>query len=313
MPNKQNIKNKSLFIKTDTIIIVLVYFFTFFDAKGQFFVNSDTLNSKRVWGVTLAQAGIYSISYLGLNQLWYANYERSRFHFFDDSKEWLQVDKAGHCFSAYYISTLAARTYRWTGMSHKKAVWIGGGIGWLYISTIEILDGFSAKWGASVSDLAANSIGSLLFILQEAGLQEQPIVLKYSYRHTRYPQYRPDVLGKGIEKFTKDYNGTSYWISANIFSLTKIKLFPKWLNLAFGYGASGMLGGESNPATHNGVPLPYYERNRQFYLSFDVDLSRIKTNSEILHYFLRALNCIKIPLPAIEYSDKQLHYHWLGF
>ncbi len=313
MTNKQSIKNKSIVKRNYFIIILLVCFFVVSYTKGQFFVNSDTLNSKRVWGVTLTEAGIYSISYLGLNQLWYAKYERSRFHFFDDSKEWLQMDKAGHCFSAYYISNLATRSYRWTGMPQKKAVWIGGGTGWFYVSTIEIFDGFSTNWGASVTDLAANTLGSLLYILQEIGFQEQRIVLKYSYRHTKYPQYRPDVLGKGFEKFSKDYNGTTFWISANIFSLTRRRLFPKWLNLAFGYGADGMLGGDSNPEKYNGKPLPYYKRNRQFYISFDLDLSRIKTNSDVLHFFLRALNCIKIPLPAIEYSNKNLHFHWLGF
>jgi hypothetical protein len=30
---------------------------------------------------------------VGLNQLWYADYARSDFHFINDNAEWLQMDK----------------------------------------------------------------------------------------------------------------------------------------------------------------------------------------------------------------------------
>jgi len=43
------------------------------------------------------------------------------------------------------------------------------------------------------------------------------------------------------------------------------------LNIAFGYGAEGMLYGESNP-NNQFTQDPY----RQFYLSLDVDLTKIK-------------------------------------
>jgi hypothetical protein len=60
-------------------------------------------------------------------------------------------------------------------------------------------------------------------------------------------QYRQtNVLGSSLaEQMLKDYNGQTYWLSVNLHSFYKN---PKWLNLAIGYGANGMLtgNGENN-------------------------------------------------------------------
>ena len=32
------------------------------------------------------------------------NFDRSKFHFFDDAAEWVQMDKAAHAFNAYFLS-----------------------------------------------------------------------------------------------------------------------------------------------------------------------------------------------------------------
>ena len=37
-----------------------------------------------------------------LSVMWYDQNERNRFHFFDDAKEWQQVDKLGHSHMAYF-------------------------------------------------------------------------------------------------------------------------------------------------------------------------------------------------------------------
>ncbi|NNC45690.1 MAG: DUF2279 domain-containing protein, partial [Winogradskyella sp.] len=136
---------------------------------------------------------------------------------------------------------------------------------------------------------------------------DQRLVLKYSFSRTQYAQQRPERLGEGIhEEFLKDYNGQTYWLSANINSFVKHDKFPNWLNLALGYGADGMLTGapeDANFADQN--------RIRQFYLSLDVDLSRIKTNSHFLKTVFSLLNVIKIPLPTLEVNSQgavTLHY-----
>ena len=67
-----------------------------------------------------------------------------------------------------------------------------------------------------------------------------------------------------------------------------------------GYGAEGMVSG--NRENSNILLLPKTERFRQFYLSFDVDLTKIETKSHFLKTFFSVFNTLKIPAPTIEYS-----------
>jgi hypothetical protein len=157
--------------------------------------------------------------------------------------------------------------------------------------------------------MAANTLGTGLFVGQELLWEEQRILLKYSFHQTRYAKQLPDKLGGGLaEEFLKDYNGQTYWLSANINSFLKIDGFPNWLNLAFGYGADGMLTGEPNdPFIIN------QNRTRQYYLSLDIDLSRIKTKSHFLKTIFDVLNVIKVPFPALELNSKgrlKMHYFY---
>ena len=69
------------------------------------------------------------------------------------------MDKFGHASTSYYGGVNGIKLYKWAGLEYKKAVWVGGLTGLLFNSTIEILDGFSANWGASLGDVFANSSG----------------------------------------------------------------------------------------------------------------------------------------------------------
>jgi hypothetical protein len=85
--------------------------------------------------------------------------------------------------------------------------------------------------------------------LPELLWKEQRITPKFSFHTTQYAQYRPNVLGSSLaEQMLKDYNGQTYWLSVNLHSFYKGSKIPKWLNLAIGYGANGMLtgNGENN-------------------------------------------------------------------
>jgi hypothetical protein len=51
---------------------------------------------------------------------------------------------------------------------------------------------------------------------------------------------------------------------------------PKWLNVAFGYSAGGMLSEFENPSRISGVKVPEINRYRQFFLSPDIDYIKCK-------------------------------------
>jgi hypothetical protein len=275
-------------------------------APSQTPADTNHVNRKLLKGVIVFESITAVTSLTGLSVLWYADYSRSSFHLFNDNNEWLQMDKLGHATSAYFISKTTYNLLRWPGVSSKKAAWYGGATGFGYLAMVELLDGFSSEWGFSPGDFAANTIGSLAFTGQQLVWDEQRILLKWSYHSTRYPQYRPNVMGSNLpEKMLKDYNGQTYWLSANVHSfLHDDSRFPKWLNVALGYSADGMLGGFDNPSEINGTQLPSFERTRQYFLSLDLDLTRIKTRSKALHAIFNVIGTLKLPFPAIEYNSK---------
>ncbi len=228
---------------------------------------------------------------VALDKAWYSQYDRSPFHLFNDGDEWLQMDKVGHGFATYTVGKWGHSLMRWCDYREKTSVWVGGSVGLAYLTAVEYMDGRSAEWGFSGWDMVANVAGTGLFIGQQLGWKEQRIILKYSAHLTDYAEQRPDVLGEGTgERILKDYNGCTYWMSANPHAFGW-KVLPKWLNIAVGYGAEGMLNAEQNP-----------DQYRQLYLSADVDLTRIRTKSKLLRTVFFTLNCVKVPMPALEFN-----------
>ncbi len=132
---------------------------------------------------------------------------------------------------------------KWAGLPRKKAILIGSMAGFLFQSPIEILDGYSAEYGASVSDLAANAAGSLMVLGQYLAWDQIRIQPKFSFHRTQYAAIRPNSLGGNLpEQMLKDYNGQTYWLSCNISTfLKKDAKFPKWINVSLGYGGEGMI------------------------------------------------------------------------
>jgi len=273
-------------------------------SNSQFWKKSDTLHSKRRNAVYITEAAAATVTLIGLNQLWYANHKRSSFHTINDNSEWLQMDKAGHILSSYYVGKLGMNVLNWAGESKRNQLIYGSTLGFVFLSTVEILDGFSEEWGFSIGDLISNATGSGLLIGQELLWEEQRLQLKYSFHTTRYANERPEILGENfLEQTLKDYNGQTYWLSANIWSFNKESSIPKWLNIAFGYGADGMLSGNKNIYSNSFI-LPEQNRYRQYYISLDLDLTKIRTRSNLLKTIFSTLNFVKIPAPTIEINSK---------
>ena len=183
-------------------------------------------------------------------------------------------------------------------------------------TNIEIFDGFSSEWGFSIGDMVANTTGASLFLSQESAWGEQRIGLKISFHPTEYDQYHPAELGENIwQEMLKDYNGQTYWVSFAIASfLPKGTKIPGWACVDFGYGAEGMINAMTNPplCDANGNDLNF-DRYRKFFVSLDVNLTKIPTKSPALKTFFGAVSFIKIPMPTLEYSRKKFKFHILYF
>jgi hypothetical protein len=271
----------------------------------------------------VATAAMYGTGLAVLNAAWYRDYPKSSFHTFNDFGEWKQMDKFGHVFSAYFIGKYSRELWRWSGLPRKEQIWIGGMSGFAYQSVIEVLDGYSAEWGFSWGDMAANAAGSALLISQELAWNEQRIQIKFSAHPGRYDD--PTLKNKAdqlfgtrfMERVLKDYNAQTYWLSVNLRSFVPGSRLPSWLNIAVGYGADNMFGGTDNTwEGADGKPLDYSDipRIRQFYLSPDIDFTHIHTKKKGVKVMFQILNMLKFPAPALELNSQgRLRLHALYF
>lgn len=285
------------------LFVLLVSVSSFSQSKLElFFTPSDSLNRSRRNTIIITEATLGGLTLIGLNQLWYKDYPQSKFHTLNDNGEWLQMDKLGHVFTSYQLGRVGANVLNWSGVSEKDQLLYGGTLGFAFLTTVEVFDGFSDEWGFSWGDMIANAAGTGLYIGQELLWKEQRFALKYSFHQTQYAPQRPDKLGDGfLEEVLKDYNGQTYWLSTNMHSFFKESKIPKWLNVAFGYGVDGLLTGKEESLVD---PILNQNRMRQWYLSLDIDLTKIQTNSHILRTLFDIFNTIKVPFPTVEFNEK---------
>ncbi|MBP6385053.1 MAG: DUF2279 domain-containing protein [Pseudarcicella sp.] len=274
------------------------------------FSQVDSLNKHKLKKFVIAEASVYAATIVGLNAAWYGN-KREAFHFFDDSKEWLQVDKMGHLYTAYHLSRASEKGFLWAGLSAKKSAIYGAVSGFGFMTTIEVLDAFQSEYGFSVSDLTANTLGCGVFLGQNLLWKEQRIKPKWSYHSTGFAKLFPNKLGDNwTNQWLKDYNGQSYWLTFEMSKFLKkdTKVF-KWVNLSIGYGAQNMVNADPVKSKQAG-----FEPYRQYYLALDLNFNSIKTSSKTIKTIFYILDQIKIPAPTLEYnSEKGLLFHPLYF
>lgn len=254
-------------------------------------------------GIFAAQSGLYLGTIYGLSKSWYKN-KLTRFTVKDDTYEWLQMDKMGHLYTSYQIARHTAALYKTTGISKRQMLVYGAVSGVIFQTPIEILDGFSPDYGFSPGDMVANILGSTLYLGQIALWDEVRIQPKFSFHYTPLSKVRPELLGSNrYESWLKDYNGQTYWFSASPRSFFKGSKWPAWLRLSIGYGIQDMVSAEPDRSIEMG-----YRPYRQYYLSVDIDLTKIKTKSKFVKTLGFLANSIKIPAPALQFSRKGVDF-----
>lgn len=292
-------------------ILFLTLFCAFLQASAQgsaFDTNAplpqDTtrasINRPRLYRTIAIEGALWAGSMAYLQSVWYRDHARVPFEFYDDSRGYLQVDKAGHAWGSYIESYLGHRALRACGVSKGKALLYGGTLGIILQTPIEVWDGMYEGWGFSWSDMAANAAGSLLVIGQEAAWDEQPIKYKWTFTPSPYAEQANGYLGEMLAgQVFNDYNGHTYWLSVPLQKLGW-SAAPPWLCISAGYSANGMFGEFENRKSYRGVAIPETRRYRQWLLSLDVDWTRIRTRSRFLKAVFNGMFAVKIPFPAVE-------------
>lgn len=278
--------------------------FSSFIVSGLAHAQADTtsVNRKKLKTLVVASAVGYTGAVATLNYVWYKDTDRQPFQFFNDNAEWKQVDKAGHFLSSFHLSGISSRALTSCNVDERKADLIGALSGFFLTVPIEVMDGFSDGYGASVGDLVADAAGPAFFFGQKLTWNEIRIIPKASFHRTGYAPLRPQLLGDNLlSEIVKDYNGQTYWFSVDIDKFTP---FPAWLNFAIGYGAHEMVYAKDYQNEAQGFH-PY----RQYYLALDFDLTAIKTRSKLIKTLLYVANTIRLPAPALELSSRGSRFY----
>lgn len=279
--------------------------------------QADSINSlhsganKSARNIAIASGVLYGAALYGLNKTWYEEFPRAEFHFFNDNTEWKQLDKAGHFYSAFHISQASIHLFQQAGMTKNKAHLWGGMMGFLILTPIEILDGFSEEYGASWGDLIANAVGSGTAMAQYMIWNEARIKPKFSFTQTSLAAERPNVLGDGFhQEILKDYNGQTYWLSVDMYAfLSQKSKFPKWLNFVVGYGVNNIVYANDHQNLDQG-----YDAYRQYYFGLDFDLSYFTGKSKLVNTLLYIVDLIHLPAPTLEYNRKDgVKFYFLKF
>lgn len=273
-----------------------------------------TIKKPLAW--TVIGTGVVG-THAALYQTWYKDYRSTAFHWFNDNREWLQMDKVGHAFSAYIIGTNSAGLFRMAGYSRRTSAWLGAATGLAFQMPIEVFDGYSSGWGASKGDMLANLTGTLWAGVQNYCWGRPKVPFRITFHFSEYALSRPALLGKNLpQRMLKDYNGQTYWLDLNPQRMgIRPNWWPKWLGFNIGYGAEGMLGGHDNIWESGGVIYDYSEvrRYRQYYIGPSVSFGYLQqSKSPGLQLLGFVTDRIRLPLPVLEYNRPfGFKMHWI--
>lgn len=232
------------------------------------------------------------------------NTETSSFHFHEfrrDIQEYKQMDKIGHFVEAYFISYLSSKIYRWSGFSAKKSILFGSLTGLLWMTQIEVTDGFFKAWGFSYIDYTMNILGAGYSALQ----QLYPEQLKaYRFKVSYWPSeaYKNKEYSTVSQSMLDDYEGFTWWFAVNLHDAMPKRWqnsYPKWLapwGLSVGYGVQN-------------IAKDIFSGQREIFIGLDFDITKIPTgDSGVLKFTKDMLNFVHLPLPAVRITPSVIFY-----
>lgn len=268
--------------------------------------SADTLKTERKNSFFIKAGFGYAAGMTVLGTMWYRDKGLESFRFFNDWPEWKQMDKAGHLYTGYHLTRAVYNGCNKSRSRNNGCLFKSALFSIITLSSIEVFDGFSPAYGASVTDVATNIAGSIVFAAQEMHWGKQLFIPRFSFHADPIAEKRPEVLGSmPLERVLKNYNGQTYWLSAD---LDKFSNSPGWLNIAVGYGANEMLFGRDLQNFEAG-----FSARRRLFIGLDIDLKDIPVKKPWLKKLFSAMNLIRIPAPAFEFHSKGIRIHPLYF
>ncbi len=233
-------------------------------------------------GITLATGiGVHIYQ----SNAWWRN-QNSHFHFENDNKYALQIDKYGHYYGAYLLGHIFSSTLEASNLDLESSYQYGALLSFLFQMYVEIEDGFGPNWGFSPGDAGADLLGSAYFLSQ----YYFPVLHNFQPRLSYWPTEKV-LSGKTNAIIIDDYEGQTFWMSIRVKDLLPKSLaqyWPTFLMLAVGTDARNLDG-------HGGG-------QREYFLSFDIDYDVLPLHGEFGQWVKNTLGLFHFPMPGIRLS-----------
>jgi hypothetical protein len=244
----------------------------------------------------------YSLSsfYVEYQWWWKGNYRK--FQYGNDgfaNNYSLGVDKAGHFYTSYFYFNALYECMEWGGFDEQTKLLTSIAIPAFYALSIEINDGFT-MFSFSGYDLTANMAGIGYGVLQ----RQFPILQNFKFKWSYYPSGTVTVTAKGKFPIASDYDGHIYWLSVDVHGLLPSHLknyWPKFLNLAVGYGAKNV----SHQNTWLGEINSSGPPARKFAVSLDYNLVSFNIEDDLLYTVRNIVDYFRFPAPGVRLIGDQ--------
>jgi len=247
--------------------------------------------------LSLLLGGMFT-GWLGMHiyysQTWWKN--RAHYFKFDEDPYYARnVDKLSHVYTANLISASGSILFRWTGLNPTLSIVLGATTSIAYETYIEVNDGFSPDWGFDWGDMAGNFIGALYPVAQHFVKPLQTVNIKWSFK--------PAWLEKKLRNYPDlldDYTSMKFWLTFNPYDLLSKKIqryYPSFLGIGLGVTLQ-------NASHVTGTANAF----RDFYLAFDIDITKLPGNTDFLIALKKILNFYHIPTPGVKFTHGAVWY-----
>ena len=265
---------------------------------------SDTvaeLSIPRVVGVASLTLTAYAAAYwLVFEEGWWGD-KGQDFHFENDFRYAANIDKLGHFTAGIFIAEAFYEGYHWAGVSEFNSYLFAGLSAVSTHIAIDIKDGFAPKWGFSIFDVLAGSVGGFYPMAKRYVPAFKYFDFKMSYWINSMEYYDREHKASGSGIPTDDYINQTYWLSLKPYRLlpqAARKYYPSWLAIAAGLSVDH-------------ISYRKKEKNhRELYFALDYDLEAFRPQGWFARQAIKWLNYIKFPAPTIQVYP-EVHWLWV--
>lgn len=260
--------------------------------------------------LALVGGGGATLHYLGfkyVDRAWYQGQKTDSIRWLYDwgGDTYVNLDKGGHFMGGLFMAQTLNEAYAWTGFSPRTAALLGTMTSWAVLLEVEMRDAYFDQWGFSVPDFVANSLGASIPLVHTLFPRSRAVRFKFSYHPS--PLYldhaeRARTNRPHIDHMIDDYEGMTFWATLaldDVLTGRSREVWPDWLGLAIGYGATGLHG--SNVKSRG--RFKYYpdrpDARPEILVALDYDANYLPGHGPLWDYFKRQLNWLHLPSPAV--------------